>query len=115
MGLNLAKRLLYRKTDKLVWNAMVIRIRFGKGPIIGRRHGTRRAATVAAALLTPLAALAFILACWRITADLDWTGGFAIPTGFFSHWQVWTGAAILLQLCSRVLNRYGRSDGAAAS
>ena len=94
---------------------MVIRIRFGKGPRIGKRPGVRRAAIVMAALLTPLAALAFVLACWRIAADLNWTGGFAIPSGFFSHWQIWMGAAVLLQLCSRVLNRYGRSGGAAAS
>lgn len=94
---------------------MLIRIRFGKGPKVGRRRGTQRAAIVTAALLTPLAALAFVLACWRIAADLSWTGSFAIAGGFFSHWQIWMGAAVLLQLCSRVLNRYGRSGGAAAS
>jgi hypothetical protein len=70
---------------------------------------------MAAAFLTPLAALAFVLACWRIAADLSWTGSFAIPSGFFSHWQVWMGAAVLLQLCSRVLNRFGRNGGATAS
>ncbi len=94
---------------------MIIRIRFGKGPKIGKRRGTRRAATVAAAFLTPLAALAFVLACWRIAADLDWTDSFAIPSGFFSHWQIWMGAAVLIQLCSRALNRYGRNGGATAS
>ncbi len=94
---------------------MVIRIRFGKGPKIGKRRGSRRFATVASALLTPIAALAFVLACWRIAADLNWTGSFAFPNGFFSHWQIWMGAAVLIQLCSRVLNRYGRNGGAAAS
>jgi hypothetical protein len=94
---------------------MVIRIRFGKGPKILKRRGGRRTATMAAALLTPIAALAFVLACWRIAADLNWTDSFAIPSGLFSHWQIWMATAVLLQLCSRVLNRYGRSGGAAAS
>ncbi len=94
---------------------MVIRIRFGKGPKIGKRPGSRRAAILTSAFLTPLAVMAFVLACWRVAADLNWTGSFAIPTGFFSHWQIWMGAAVLLQLCSRALNRYGRSGGATAS
>ena len=49
-----------------------------------------------------------VLAFWRIGADLNLTGSFAIPSGLFSHWQVWMGAAALLQLCASVLNRYGR-------
>jgi hypothetical protein len=95
---------------------MVIRIRFGKGPgIRKKRRSGRRAALAMAALLTPGAVMALVLACWRIAADLSWTSSFAISSGLFSHWQVWIAAAALLQLCSHLLNRYGRDGGAPAS
>jgi hypothetical protein len=95
---------------------MVIRIRFGKGPRIGvRRRKNRRAALVMSALLTPAAAMALALACWRAAADLNWTSSFAISSGLFSHWQAWLGAAALLQAVSRILSRYARNGDAAAS
>jgi len=65
-----------------------------------------------AALLTPAALVASVLAIWRILAGMNWTNSFAIPSGLFSHWEVWLGAAVLLQLCSHLLNRYGRGGGA---
>ncbi|MBZ5581121.1 MAG: hypothetical protein LAQ30_02745 [Acidobacteriia bacterium] len=65
------------------------------------------------ALLTPAAAMALGLALWRIAADLNWTNSFAIPSGLFSHWQVWLGAAILLELGSRKLSRYGKKGDTA--
>ena len=68
-----------------------------------------------AALLPPSALAAAILAIWRIAADLNWTNSFAIPSGIFSHWQVWLAAAVALQLCARALNRYGKSGDPAAS
>lgn len=95
---------------------MVVRIRFGKGPKVSRRRGkNQRAALAVAALLTPAAFTACVLGLWRIAADLNWTSSFAIPTGLFSHWQVWLGAAVALQLCSRVLNRYGKGGDQAVS
>ena len=95
---------------------MVIRIRFGKGPRIGvRRRKNRRAALVMSALLTPAAAMALALACWRAAADLNWTSSFVISSGLFSHWQAWLGAALLLQALSRILSRYARNGDAAAS
>jgi TRAP-type C4-dicarboxylate transport system permease small subunit len=95
---------------------MVIRIRFGKGPKIGRtRRKGRRAALTLAALLTPAAVMALALGCWRIAADLNWTSSFAISSGLFSHWQVWLGAAAILQLCARFLNRYARERDPAES
>ena len=63
-----------------------------------------------AALLTPGAVAAMVLAFWRLGADLNLTSSFAIPSGLFSHWQVWMGAAAALQLCAFVLNRYGHSE-----
>ena len=68
-----------------------------------------------ATLLTPLTVLASALAIWRIAADMNWTNSFGIPSGLFSHWQIWVGAAILLQLCARLLDRYGKGAGAEAS
>jgi hypothetical protein len=97
--------------------AMVVRIRFGKGPPIGSRRTERnkKLALAAAALLTPAALVASVLAIWRIAADLKFTNSFAIPSGLFSHWQVWLAAAVVLQVCSRMLNRYGKGGSAATS
>jgi hypothetical protein len=66
-------------------------------------------------MLTPSAAIAAALALWRIGADLNWANSFAIPSGIFSHWQTWLGAAAALQFCSRILNRYGKGRDRAAS
>jgi hypothetical protein len=95
---------------------MVVRIRFGKGPkVVKKRLKNQRVALAVAALLPPAAFLAGVLGAWRIAADLNWTNSFAIPSGIFSHWQVWLGAALALQLCARRLNRYGKSGDPAAS
>jgi hypothetical protein len=95
---------------------MIVRIRFGSGTKIGRKpRKQRRFAVGIAGLLTPAAVLAAVLALWRIAADMNWTGSFAIPAGFFSHWQVWLGAALVLQLCAHLLNRYAKGGETAAS
>ncbi|HMD70180.1 MAG TPA: hypothetical protein VKF41_02490 [Bryobacteraceae bacterium] len=94
---------------------MIVRIRFGKGARLGKgRRRNKRLASVAAALLNPAAVTAAALAVWKLTADLNLTRSFAISSGFFSHWQVWLGAAIVLQICSRLLNRYSKTGDAAA-
>lgn len=95
---------------------MVVRIRFGKSSKLGRkRQKNRRLALVLAVILPPSALAAGVLAFWRIAADLKWANSFAISSGIFSHWQVWLGAAVALQMCARALNRYGRSGDPAAS
>jgi hypothetical protein len=95
---------------------MVVRIRFRKGPKLGqKRQKNRRIAVAVAALLTPAALVALLLAFWRIAADMNWAASFAIPSGLFSHWQVWMGFAVLLQLCARLLNRYGKGGDTAIS
>jgi hypothetical protein len=95
---------------------MVIRIRFGRGPKVGKKSPSqRRIALAFSALLTPAAVMAFALGCWRLAADLNLAGSFAISTGLFSHWQVWLGGAAALQLCAHVLTRYGRNGDTAAS
>jgi hypothetical protein len=91
---------------------MVVRIRFQRGPNVARKgEKKRRLALAVGALLPPAAFCAALLGLWRIAADLNWTGSFAISTGVFSHAQVWLVGAGMLQLCARSLNRYGkRSD-----
>ena len=88
---------------------MVVRIRFGTGRKVERNNGkNRRVALALSALLTPGAVMASALGLWRLAADMKWTGEFAISSGLFSHWQVWLGAALALQLCARLLNRYAK-------
>jgi hypothetical protein len=95
---------------------MVVRIRFGNGPKVARRRGkNQRVALTLAALLTPAAFTASIMAVWSIAASLNWTNSFAFSTGILSHWQVWLAAAAGLQLFARLLNRYGKAADQAAS
>ena len=95
---------------------MVLRIRFKRGPrIVKGRRKNQRIAVAVASLLTPVAAMAWALALWRIAADLNWAGRFAIASGPLSHWQFWLAAAAALQICSHLLNRYGKRDGTATS
>ena len=56
--------------------------------------------------LNPISALALALALWRLAYELNWTGRFAISEGLFSHWQVWMGLALLLQVLDTMLGRY---------
>jgi hypothetical protein len=95
---------------------MIVRIRLGKNTRVTRKaRGERRFAAGLGGLLTPAAVLAAVLALWRIAADMNWSGSFAIRTGLFSHWQVWMAAASALQLCSYLLNRYAKAGQTAAT
>ena len=95
---------------------MVVRIRFARGPkVVKGKRKTQRLAVAVASLLTPAAVMASALALWRVAADLNWASSFAIPSGLFSHWQFWLAAAIALQLCSHLLNRYARRGNTALS
>ncbi|MCZ2151565.1 MAG: hypothetical protein LC126_27805 [Bryobacterales bacterium] len=87
---------------------MRVRVRFDEGPRVKRVEGkNQHLAAGAAALLTPAAVMAGVLAVWRICADIGLTGEFAISKGFFSHWQVWLAVAAVLQILAFALNRYG--------
>jgi hypothetical protein len=88
---------------------MRVRIRFSKGPQVSqKRRRNQRAALGLAVLLSPAAFLAAVLGLWRIAADMNLAGNFAISSGLFSHWQVWLVAAGILQVCAHLLNRYGK-------
>ena len=90
---------------------MVVRIKFRRGPRVGRkRRRNKRFALAIAALLPVMALPASVLAVWRIASDLKLSGSFAFSSGPFSHWQVWMGGAVLLQACAFALNRYGKSE-----
>jgi hypothetical protein len=65
----------------------------------------RRYAPVVSYLLTPVALVAYMLAFWRIGADLNWMGEFFVSQGLLSRWQVWLALAIFMQLASKELNR----------
>ena len=88
---------------------MIVRIRLHPGPKVKRaRRKNRHIALALAALITPAALVACLLGLWRLAADLDMAGRFAISAGLFSHWQVWFGCAAVLESIAIALNRYGQ-------
>ena len=72
---------------------------------------SQEAAPVFGYLLTPIALVGYVLAAWRLAADLRWVSDFFVETGLFSHWQVWLALAIGIHMLASYLNRFGRSDG----
>jgi hypothetical protein len=89
---------------------MVVRIRFGRGPVVTRRAGKNsRIAKLTASLLTLVFISFAALGLWRIGTDLNLAGEFVFPGGLLSHWQVWIGAAIATQYTSWRLGRYART------
>jgi hypothetical protein len=94
---------------ELVFDFMVVKVRFGQGPVVSRGPGKNsRLATLTASILTLVSISCGSLALWRIGTDLDWAGDFAFPSGLLSHWQVWMGAAIGLRYLGWRLGRYAR-------
>ncbi len=89
---------------------MVVKIRFGRGSVVSRRAGKNsRIALLAASLLTLVSISFAALGLWRLGTDLDWTGEFFVSEGFLSHWQVWIGAAVMVQYGAWRLTRYART------
>jgi hypothetical protein len=70
--------------------------------------------SLAGLLLTPIAAGAGALAAWRFGADAGWTNTFFVAHGFLSHWQVWCGLAISMQVCARSLGRMSAASNRSA-
>ncbi|HUI79525.1 MAG TPA: hypothetical protein VLY24_16485 [Bryobacteraceae bacterium] len=87
---------------------MVVRIRFHRISGSSVRLEKLPLAQGVASLLTPAALMSSILGFWCIGADFHWTNSFAISSGLLSHWQVWLGAAAVLQFCAYGLNRFGK-------
>ena len=89
---------------------MVVKIRFGQGPVVTRRKGKNsRIAMLAASLLTLASICLGSLGVWRLAQDLDLAGDFVFANGFLSHWQVWLGAAVGVQYGAWRLTRYART------
>ena len=87
---------------------MRLRIRLSQGPKVKRVTGkNRHLADAASALLTPAAVLAASLGVWRICAEFQIAGEFAIREGVFSHWATWLLLAALLEGSALMLARYG--------
>ena len=92
---------------------MLVRIQLSsKTKVRAKRRKNQHVALALAALLTPAAVMACVLAFWRLGADLNVTGQFPIPFGLFSHWQVWLTLAASLQFSATLLNRYGLTEQA---
>lgn len=92
---------------------MVVKIRFGRGPLVSRRGGKNsRIARLASSLLTLFSLGCASFGAWRIAADLGWAGDFIFTDGLFSHWQIWIGAAIAVQYGAWQLLRYARQASA---
>ena len=92
---------------------MFVKIRLKRGPRVQKTAGkSRKVALAIAALLVPICVIVWVLTLWRICADLNITGRFAVSSGLLSHWQVWIAIAATLQFAVIGLNRYGRSAGA---
>jgi hypothetical protein len=91
---------------------MVVRIRLDSGTtrVRQKRRKNRHVALATAALLVPVAVMAYVLVLWRLAADLTLAGQFPISNGLFSHWQVWLTLAASLHFVAVILNRYGKSQ-----
>jgi hypothetical protein len=89
---------------------MVVKIRFGRGPVVRRRQGKNSGiAKLSASLLTMVSVSLASLSVWRICTDLGLAGDFVFADGFLSHWQVWMGAAAAVQYLVWRLTRYARA------
>ena len=73
------------------------------------RESARELLATSASLLTPACVMAYVLAFWRLAADLGMAQDSA-PQGFFSHWQLWIAVAASLQLTARNLLRTATSS-----
>lgn len=88
---------------------MIVRIRFGRGPVVSRRKGKNaKLALLAGSLLTLVAICLAFMGSWRLFGDVDLAGDFLYPEGFLSHWQVWLGAAGVTQYIALRLTQYSR-------
>lgn len=84
---------------------MTLRLRFPQGRLVKRhRESHRELAQATASLLTPASVMAYVLACWRLAADVGMVGDSGVQ-GLFSHWQLWVVLGIGLQVTSRSLAR----------
>jgi hypothetical protein len=98
---------------------MVVKIRFGRGPMVARRKGKNsRIALLGAGFLTLVSICLGSLGIWRFCQDIGVAGDFIFQDGFLSHWQVWVASAALTWYASWRLSQYAnqaREEAVAAS
>jgi hypothetical protein len=88
---------------------MIVRIRFGRGPVVTHRKGKNiQAARLTASVLTLISIPFGIFSVWRIGQDLGVTGDFVFSDGLLSHWQVWVAATGVTQYGRWRLARYSK-------
>jgi hypothetical protein len=86
---------------------MVVKIRFGRGPLVTRRKGKNgRIAMLAASMLTMVAICFASLGMWRLSEDVNLAGGFVYKEGIHTNSQVWIFAAVATQYGAWRLTRY---------
>jgi hypothetical protein len=93
------------KRIRIRWN-VERGVRISRWFLKNRKHNevsSRNLALAASSLLAPCALVAFTITCWSMAASLRWTSGFFLSRGFFSHWQSWFVASLVLFLLSRLL------------
>lgn len=84
---------------------MTLRIRFPKGRLVKRDRQTRSEMLQAAtSLLAPACLMAYVLAFWRLAADVGLAADSGVR-GIASHWQLWVVLGVILQVASRSLHR----------
>jgi hypothetical protein len=90
---------------------MIVKLRFPSGRKVRKTScKNRHVALATAALMTPATLMMFVMAMWRIGADVGIATEFPITEGVWQHWQMWIAAAGISHMVSVLLNRYGR-DG----
>jgi hypothetical protein len=88
---------------------MVVKIHFGRGPVVARRMGKNSRIALLAAGVSTMVSICFAsLGIWRLCEDVGLAGDFVFTDGFVSHWQVWIAAAAATQYAAWRLGRYAR-------
>lgn len=65
----------------------------------------KRYVPVLGLLLTPVVLTGYVMAAWRLGADLDLFGEFFISKGLLSRWQVWLALTAAAHVAVRHLNK----------
>jgi hypothetical protein len=88
---------------------MVVKVRFGRGPLVARRKGKNsRIALLCAGFLTLVSICLGTLGIWRFCQDVGLAGDFIFADGFLSHWQVWIASSGLTWYASWRLSQYAK-------
>ena len=68
------------------------------------------AASILGFALSPIAAVAGVMALWRLAADVGWAGAFFTAEGLLSRYQLWVAFSVVAQVSALVLDRWVAAD-----